>query len=810
MEQLSLKTRLYIASVIAAGLLALGYAFVNWRFDSPLIFGVLFVAGLFVSHWKVRLPSINGTMSVLCVLVFFAVSELSLSEAVVVVCAASLSQCLLFVKHKTRAVQVLFNVASMAVATAVTGLVYRAGLFETLHIAPGFRLLFAAGIFFLSNTLPVAVVISMTESRPFRQTWKDCYFWTLPFYLVGAGLAELTAIAGRQLGAQTCVLMVPAIYILYRSLNLYMGRVEDGRKHAEEISGLHLRTIEALALAIEAKDQTTANHLARVQIYAVELGRELKMSDLEIEALRAGALLHDIGKLAVPEHIISKPGKLTREEFEKMKIHPVVGAEILERVNFPYPVTPIVRSHHEKWNGEGYPDGLKGDAIPLGARILAAVDCLDALASDRQYRKALPLDDAMAIIASESGKSFDPQVVEVLQRRYQELEMRTHQSADDSQKLGLSVDIRVERGDAPAAGFEKAAPDAEPERKQANFITSIAAARQEMQKLFELTQELGSCLSLQDALSVIAARLKQLVPHDSLAVYLCKDDLLKPEFVAGENFRFFSTLEIPMGMGLSGWVAENHKPILNGNPAVESGHVEDGTRSTYMRSALSVPLQVSDRLVGVLTLYQTDKDAFSNEDLRILLSVSSKIGQTIDNNLLFQQAERSAATDYVTGLPNARSLFIHLDSEINRCERNGIPLCVAVGDLDGFKQINDHLGHLTGNHVLQKIADVFRQACRPCDYVARLGGDEFIIIMPDMQPEASQFQLDTLQATVMEIGADLGAGFQLSISFGLATCGVDGAESGQLLAKADDSMYEAKRQGKLQRTRTPFLLKQPA
>ena len=113
----------------------------------------------------------------------------------------------------------------------------------------------------------------------------------------------------------------------------------------------------------------------------------------ELEALRAAALLHDIGKLAVPEHIISKPGKLTPEEFEKMKIHPVVGAEILERVKFPYPVVPIVRSHHEKWDGSGYPDGLKGEDIPIGARILAAVDCLDALASDRQYRKAIPLDE---------------------------------------------------------------------------------------------------------------------------------------------------------------------------------------------------------------------------------------------------------------------------------------------------------------------------------------------------------------------------------------------------------------------------------
>src|SRR5205807_10389262 len=180
-----------------------------------------------------------------------------------------------------------------------------------------------------------------------------------------------------------------------RSYLLYLQRLEDEKVHAEEVSSLHLRTIEALALAIEAKDHTTHDHLQRVQVYAMELAEDLKLGKSDQEALRAAALLHDIGKLAVPEHIISKPGRLTPEEFEKMKIHPVVGAEILERVKFPYPVVPIVRSHHEKYDGSGYPFGLKGDEIPIGARILSAVDYLDAMASDRQYRRAIALDEVM-------------------------------------------------------------------------------------------------------------------------------------------------------------------------------------------------------------------------------------------------------------------------------------------------------------------------------------------------------------------------------------------------------------------------------
>src|SRR3979490_449835 len=262
--------------------------------------------------------------------------------------------------------------------------------------------------------------------------------------MAGAAISGLLSAANHFLGWQTSLLIFPVIYWIYRSYRLYLGRLEDEKKHVEDMAGLHLRTIEALALAIEAKDDTTHSHLRRVEVYAVEIGKELGLSDSELQALRAAALLHDIGKLAVPEHIISKPGRLSAVEFEKMKIHPVVGGEILEKVEFPYPVAPIVRSHHEKGDGSGYPSGLAGENIPIGARVLAAVDCLDALSSDRQYRRALPLIEAMAKVVSEAGSSFDPRVVEILERRYVELEkLATEQPLHAPPKL--STDIKVER-----------------------------------------------------------------------------------------------------------------------------------------------------------------------------------------------------------------------------------------------------------------------------------------------------------------------------------------------------------------------------
>ncbi len=217
---------------------------------------------------------------------------------------------------------------------------------------------------------------------------------------------------------------------------------------------LHLRTIEALALAIEAKDHTTHDHLQRVRVYAIEVAKELGVTPGEMEALHAAALLHDIGKLAVPEHIISKPGRLTPEEFEKMKIHPVVGAEILERVRFPYPVVPIVRAHHEKWDGSGYPFGLKGEEIPIGARILSSVDFLDAMASDRQYRRALPLEEVMKRLSAESGKSFDPKVVNVLEKRYRQLEKLVESTFQTrSWRRSFPPNVKVEAGRGAGGGL---------------------------------------------------------------------------------------------------------------------------------------------------------------------------------------------------------------------------------------------------------------------------------------------------------------------------------------------------------------------
>jgi putative nucleotidyltransferase with HDIG domain len=363
----------------------------------------------------------------------------------------------------------------------------------------------------------------------------------------------------------------------------------------------------------------------------MELAKQLRLSEDETEALRAASVLHDIGKLAVPEHIISKPGKLTPEEFEKMKIHPIVGAEILEQVDFPYPVVPIVRAHHEKWDGSGYPNGLAGEAIPIGARILSAVDCLDALASDRQYRKALPLHEAMAKVASEANAAFDPQVVRILERGYVEWEKLARlQPLQAPPKL--STDVKVERGLAPDAGFARTAESPQSAFPAAETADRLTAARHEAQTLIELNRALNSSLTLDDTLSLLAARLKRLVPHDAMAVYLRQGNVLVSGFVSGENFRLFSSLQIPLGEGVSGWVAQNHKPILNGNPSVEPGYLNHSEKAS-LRSALAVPLEGASGVAAVLALYRARQDAFTKDDLQVVEAIAFRLGAVIEQGV---------------------------------------------------------------------------------------------------------------------------------------------------------------------------------
>jgi diguanylate cyclase (GGDEF)-like protein len=398
----------------------------------------------------------------------------------------------------------------------------------------------------------------------------------------------------------------------------------------------------------------------------------------------------------------------------------------------------------------------------------------------------------MEKVVSMAGSAFDPKIVEALKKHYKKLEILAGTDLIGEDEASVSADVRVETGMNVVEGFEQSPPPPGT-TSETDFLSSIASARQEAQTMFELSQDLGNSLSLGETLSVLSVRLRKMIPYDSMAVFLLKDGKLIPELVSGDNFRLLSSLNIGLGEGLCGWVAEKRKPIVNGNPEVEAGYVSDPAKFTTLRSALAVPLEGLNGVVGVLAMYRADRDAFSADHLRVLLAVSSKIALSVENALKYQQAEDSATTDYLTGLPNARSLFLHLSRELARCRRTSTSLAVMVCDLDNFKQINDLHGHLEGDNLLKDFAAHLKESCRGYDYVARMGGDEFVIVAPGMNSEAANEKASRLNQLAIEAGRKIAGRDLVALSVGTAFCPDDGFDVEHLLAEADRRMYSMKK-----------------
>jgi diguanylate cyclase (GGDEF)-like protein/putative nucleotidyltransferase with HDIG domain len=620
----------------------------------------------------------------------------------------------------------LHSLSSTALATVASQSFFHAALLSP--IAEPLRLMLTSGVCFVALH---------------ALHWNRSNLWSFPYYPVAAAIAALFPVS---------VTLAPLLYLTWWSYRLYERRLEQQQKQWKKAASLNLRTIETLALAIEAKDQPMTGHSQRVQIYAVEMAKELGLEPHEIEALRTASLLYDIGELAVPEHIILKPGPLTPEEFEKVKTHPRVAAEILEQVQFPYPVAPIVLAHHEKWDGTGYPKGLKGNEIPIGARILSAVDAIDAYASPRRHRAAVDVKEALERVAAESGRAYDPRVINVLRRKQKQWEK-----------------------------LVAAAPDH-------GFIDSIFAAQREANALFDLTRRLGSSLDLKETFATLAPALQQLVKCDSFVVWVERDGRLAAEYIAGYHVAMFASLRIPMGRGLSGWVAANQKSIINGEASCELAHLGTAPGSVTVRHALCVPLS-DGGLQGALSLYRAHDPLFSTEDARIVSTIAPKLAGAVANGLRFLRAADEAVTDAMTGLPNVAALAIRLSG-------NTSPGAVVVCDLDGFKGVNDRFGHLMGNRVLETLADRFRKSCRNGDFVARLGGDEFVLLLDGIGPAEIAARISQFRDMVRSTGRLLCKEDVLDASFGAAFFPADGKTSDELLAAADQRMYQIKSEQK--------------
>jgi diguanylate cyclase (GGDEF)-like protein/putative nucleotidyltransferase with HDIG domain len=794
MRSLPLPARLYVGATIALGAFLVVSLGPHSTFQNPIVFTVLLLTSAVTSAFKVSLPlaKSGSTMSVSYAVDFASLLLLGPNETMLVAVTSAWSQCTFRMKTRNPVYRTLFSMACLAITVQASGFAYYSlgGVPGTLaHDWAGIArpLVAAATTYFVFNTCLIAIAVSLATRQSFISVWNQNFLWSAPSYFVGAGAAAITTSALMTSGLWLAVLSAAPLYLTYRSYKVYLGRIDDERRHVAEMADLHLATIEALALAIDAKDRTAQSHIRRVQVYATSIARGLGMSDTEIQGVKTAALLHDIGKLAVPEHILSKPGPLTQEEFQKIRVHPQVGAEIISAVPFPYPVAPLILSHHERWDGKGYPQGLKGEEIPLGARILSVVDYYDALTSDRPYHKAMTPDAALALLQQEAGRALDPAVVQMFVKMAVEMEAAAD-SIETATPRRLSLEPTNERG-RPAVGFQ---PEAS---KSSTVFEDIALAHREIYALYEIAQTMGTSLGVADTMALISSKLSNLVPFSACALFLFDEesDTLRCRFATGVEADSIGAMNVRAGQGLAGWVARNRRPLVNARPSAEF-EAAGFAKSTALQSALVAPLVFSDRFIGTLAVYSTQADFYTDDHRRLLDRVSEQASAVIHNSIVFEQTQEDSLTDPLTALPNTRFMFMHLTRELARAERLKAEVALLVMDLDNFKEINDNHGHHVGDRALREVAAVLRAGIRPYDICVRYAGDEFIVVLSGCGADEAERKRAELQQAVDEVlfEARPGRRLPIGISIGAAIYPQDGDTYEALLATADSRMYRDK------------------
>jgi putative nucleotidyltransferase with HDIG domain len=351
---------------------------------------------------------------------------------------------------------------------------------------------------------------------------------------------------------------------------------------------------------------------------AIALAKAAGVTDAHmLKAIHAAALLHDTGKLAVPEHILNKPGKLTPAEFERMKRHAAVGADILSAIDFPYPVVPIVRHHHENWDGTGYPDGLSGTNIPVGARILSVVDCYDALTSDRPYRRALSDQEALTIVRERRGTMYDPLVVDAFVTLQSRVERPAAPPAQHAAALAHIAQARHPSGSSAPTPAPAPVPVLDETTEEVFALSALAAS-------------LSPSARMQDVGLLISYALRRLVPCTS-AMVIYGTDAGSEEVVARHATPTLAPLvgRRTDGHQLSAWVAHQRQPIVNSDAELDLGQLVRSSRPA-LRKCLAVPLTHGDRLVGVLALYTDNERGFQDSQLRLVQLVAPHLAEALE------------------------------------------------------------------------------------------------------------------------------------------------------------------------------------
>lgn len=609
----------YVSLITIAGAILFGvsvYALQTTpHFREWAILGVL---ALLASRFPLRMPGTNAWFSISDT--FFMASALLFGPAPATVSIAidSMAMSSSFKTWSLR--RFLFNSGAPAIAFWIgaqaffflsgTGPMFRGGVSVDTVVVP---IACFALVYFALNSGLLSIAVALEKKTSPLEVWRSHFAMVSLNYFASGSIAFLMLLLTQYLHVLALAAVLPLLALISFATRSWTGRMEDAEKHVATVDRLYLSTVGALSTAIEAKDGVTSSHIHRVQHYAMGLANAMGGFDEQtLKALQAAALLHDTGKLAVPERILNKPGKLTVAEFEAMKLHVEAGADILSSIDFPYPVVPIVRAHHENWDGTGYPNGLKGLDIPIGARILSVVDCYDALTSDRPYRGAMTDDEALAIIRARRGTMYDPVVVDTFERVCRNIGPMTvkpqfERAIQKINKAVASADVQ------PSAAVATAEP-----------MPVASEGPESLRALANLARIVSGRPTTADVSSLIWSHVRHVVPNASCAFFVADEasDSVKVAFVAGAAAPMLQGLEMKLGERLTGWVAEHQQPMVNSEATLDLG-----TEAALfnLKYCVALPLMADGELAGVLSLYAGE--SFKEEQAQTLQFVMPHLGQ---------------------------------------------------------------------------------------------------------------------------------------------------------------------------------------
>ena len=800
MSDYNRSAKTYWSLMVAAGAVVFVWAIVRCLSLTQIQSGELAAFVLFAivaSSHPIRIPNTDSSFTAGDVFTFLAVMILGVPAAILVGIVD------VFVSSRRTSKKLSSWIAApamMAVTVLISGKVFYyamnryAGIsihplgtsaVRTDYLIPCLALL--ALTHYFVNGITVSTIYALKRRQSIVKLWRDGYLWTWWSFMASATAAVVAYSAISRFGWGYSLLGFPIMAATFATYKVFFERLRVETNEAEELSRLHLATVEALATAIDAKDQTTHCHVRRMQVYAEGLGKLLQLSGDELAALKAGALLHDIGKLAVPDHILNKPGTLTRAEFEKTKIHTVVGAEILSRCNFPYPVLPIVRHHHEHWDGNGYPDGLKGEQIPITARVLSVIDCFDSAQEDRPFRAGLSRQDAIKLLNDGAGTLYDPRLVDLFITHLPDFEV-------EIAAQGLTNQIHLSTPKNPIVPAKEESSSITVNRSLAAY-DEIRNAHREAYALYEIARTFGSSLEVENTLSVLVDRVGHIVPFDTCVVYLFDEvqGQAHATLTIGLNADGLRGRSIAPGEGATGFALANRRAVNRIHPSLDFSNGDSTPEHAY-RSMAALPLCKDDRVLGALSIYSMTLKEYSDDQIRLLEIVTRLASDALGNAMSHARAESNALTDPLTGLPNARSLQGRFDEEVARAQRSGHTFQVIMLDLDDFKIVNDTFGHNLGDRMLHEVAHLVHAQLREYDFLARYAGDEFVAILPDVPPDHVDELRERIERTVSGFSIEVrGQGqARVGISVGASLYGADGETLDQLLIAADRAMYRAK------------------